>query len=69
MLKSSDGFGMVNYVGVFIPHFANITAVEKPSKTDLPWSRAQPQETAFQEIKKFITNAPVLTFYDSSKEL
>ena len=33
------------------------------------WSWGQEQEKAFQDIKYLVANAPVLTYYDPSKDL
>ena len=38
-------------------------------KKDVPWNWSKSQQTAFEALKKAITDAPVLTYYDPKKEL
>ena len=62
--------GMINYLGRFIPRLASII---KPM-TDLlkesnAWGWDTAQELAFSQVKKLITEAPSLTFYDQTKPI
>lgn len=62
--------GMVNYLGQFIE---NLSAKNKHLrdllKNDTLWQWGAAQENEFNNLKKEITNAPVLTFYDTQKKL
>lgn len=60
--------GMVTFLGRYIP---NLSTVGQPlhellkSKNDWTWGHAQ--QTAFENIKKLLTTAPVLAYYDVTK--
>lgn len=60
--------GMVTFLGRYIP---NLSTVGQPlhellkSKNDWTWGHAQ--QTAFENIKKLLTMAPVLAYYDVTK--
>jgi hypothetical protein len=62
--------GVVNYLGKFLP---NVTEILKPLqnllKKDVPWMWSSSQEAAIANVKKLVTKAPVLSFYDPDKEL
>ena len=62
--------GLVNYLGKFLPHFS---AVAEPlrnlTKNDVPWNWSEVQESTMQELKRMITQTPVLAFYDPMKDL
>ncbi|XP_012938934.1 uncharacterized protein K02A2.6-like [Aplysia californica] len=60
--------GMVNYLGSFVP---NLSTVMKPL-TDLPnhdaeWAWTPAQSSAFPEVKKLLSSAPTLAFFDMRK--
>ena len=60
--------GMTTYLAKFIPNLSQIAAplrilLEKGTE----WHWSHQQETSFQELKKLITNTPVLKFYDPQK--
>lgn len=60
--------GMVNHVGKFIPNLAEITKpLRDLLKEEISWTWDSHQETAFQSIKKHLTQAPVLIHYNSEK--
>ena len=62
--------GTINYLAKFIPKMSTITApLRNLLKQDVPciWSTSQQQ--AVETLKSVITTAPVLAFYDPSKEL
>lgn len=62
--------GMATYVSRYIPKFADLTfPYRQLLKKDAPWSWAEPQQEAFNTIKKLIAQAPVLGYYDQSKPL
>ena len=62
--------GMINYLGRFLP---NVTTVTEPLhnliRQDTPWSWSEVQQRSFDEVKKLLTQAPVLAFYDVNKPL
>ena len=62
--------GMVNYLAKFLP---NITTLMQPLnnllKKDVSWNWSTSQQDAFEQVKKRITEAPVLAYYDPDKPL
>ena len=62
--------GTVTYLAKFLPHLSTIMEPIRSllkDDADFMWSSAQ--ENAFEEIKRMISNAPILAYYDSKKEL
>lgn len=60
--------GMVNYLGRFVPALA---AVGQPLyellKSKNIWTWGHSQQAAFEDIKRMLTKAPVLSFYDVTR--
>ena len=62
--------GTVNYLAKFAPNLANVAQpINNLLKKDVDWNWSECQERAFQDIKKIISQAPLLAFYDPNKEL
>ena len=61
--------GFLNYVAKFIPDLSSITGqpIRELLKKEYLFNWKQEQETALQLIKKKMTSAPVLAFYDVKK--
>ena len=60
--------GLLNYVTKFIPDLSSITQpIRELLKKEVMFHWDHEQETAFQLIKKRMTSAPVLAFYDVKK--
>ena len=62
--------GMVNYLQKFLP---NLTTALHPLhqllKQDVSWNWSSAQEDAFNEVKRLITTAPALAYYNPDKPL
>ena len=62
--------GIVNYLGRFLSH---LTEVAQPLhnliRHNVTWMWSDAQEQAFNAIKKLVTSAPILTYYDCHKPL
>ena len=60
--------GIVNYLGGYIP---NLSQIEQPLnellKKESVWTWGEKQRNAFAEIKKLLTTAPTLAYYDPVK--
>ena len=62
--------GMVNYVCKFIPNLSDLTTpLRQLLHQDVPWHWEKQQETSFKAIKKSLTLAQVLGYYDAQKAL
>ena len=62
--------GFANYLAVFLKQLADIAEpLRNLTRTDVPQAWAEPQQKAFETIAELITSAPLLAFYDPSKEL
>ena len=62
--------GVVNFLSKFVPNMSDIAKpLHNLVKKDVPWNWSKSQQTAFEALKKAITDAPVLTYYDPKKEL
>jgi hypothetical protein len=60
--------GMITYVSKFIPNVSELSApLRLLMKKDIMWHWEQEQETSFQALKKAISEAPVLAYYDVNK--
>ena len=63
-------FGMLNYVGKFVPNMSDLTAplrVLLHKETECHWF--EQQERSFVAIKETLISAPVLAFCDPKQEL
>ena len=62
--------GMINYVAKFIPNLANVTApLRKLLEKDILWHWRPEQDNAYRELKRLITEAPVLQYFDANKQI
>ena len=60
--------GLVNYLNRFSPALADLTVpLRALCKKDILFTWESSQEAAFEAIKKEITSAPVLAYFDQSK--
>lgn len=60
--------GMVNYLGKYIPALATVgQPMYELLKTKNAWTWGPAQQSAFKSIKRMLTTAPVLAFYDVTK--
>ena len=61
--------GTVNYLAKFIEHKANIQEpISQLTQKDVAFVWEKPQQEAFDKLKSVITSAPVLAYFDNSKE-
>ena len=62
--------GTVNYLGKFIP---NLSGINQPLRQllekDVAWHWEDAQKKSFKELKKAITRAPVLKYYDEKEDI
>ena len=62
--------GFVNYLAKFLPKLSDILEpIRQLTRDDVPWIWAAAQDQAFKKVQQLVTEAPVLAFYDPSKEL
>ncbi|GFS01637.1 Pol polyprotein [Elysia marginata] len=60
--------GMTQYVLRFIRGYATITEpLRMLTKKTQPWTWGKPQQDAFDQLKSPLTNAGVMSYFDSSK--
>ncbi|CCO35435.1 Retrotransposable element Tf2 155 kDa protein type 1 [Rhizoctonia solani AG-1 IB] len=60
--------GFVNYLRRFIPDFSAIAQpLHNLTQKDKPWKWGEPEDHSFQELKRRVTNRPVLAHSDPSK--
>ena len=62
--------GTVNYLGKFIP---NLSGINQPLRQllqkDIAWHWEEAQQQSFDELKRAITTAPVLAYYDEKEDI
>ena len=62
--------GTVNYFGRFIP---NLSGINKPLRQllekDTEWHWEESQQKRFNELKRAITTAPVMKYYDVNEDI
>ena len=62
--------GMANYLSKFLPHLSTVTEpLRRLRYKDVEWHWNEAHEGAFTEVKRLITNHPLLPYYDVSKEV
>ena len=62
--------GMVNYLGKFLPNLSDTTApLRSLLKKETEWQWIDQHEQTIIKLKKMITEAPVLAFYDPQKPI
>ena len=62
--------GFVNYLAKFLPKLADVMEpIRRLTRKDTDWIWAEEQEKAFEDVKKLVTEAPVLSYYNPEGEL
>ena len=62
--------GMVNYLARFLPRLSEvIQPITKLTRKDQTWTWGKEQDRSFTEIKKLVTQAPILMYYDVNRPL
>jgi len=58
------------YLGRFLSHLTTTAqSLHNLIKHNVKWTWSEAQENSFNEVKKLVTNAPVLAYYDANKPL
>lgn len=57
--------GMATYLGRFCSHLSEVTEPLRRLITQDEWTWSEDQENAYNEVKRLITEAPVLRFFDA----
>ena len=62
--------GMVNYLSKFLPNLSTVTdSLRKLEEKDTVWCWEDHHDQAIAEVKKMITQEPVLKFYDATQPM
>ena len=62
--------GFVNYLAKFLPGLADVMEpLRRLTRRDTEWQWTEEQENSFKEVKKLVTAAPILSYYDPKEEL
>ncbi|KAK3731843.1 hypothetical protein QZH41_020209 [Actinostola sp. cb2023] len=62
--------GFVIYLAKFLPKLSDVMLpIRELTRKDVDWQWSEKQEKAFSEVKKAVTEAPVLRYYDPKKDL
>ena len=62
--------GTVNYLSRFVPKLTDVMRpISDLTRPDVEWSWTSSHDKAFEEVKHLLTVAPVLAYFDPSKEL
>ena len=62
--------GFVNYLAKFFPIVSEVMApIPYLTKSDVPWTWSDVKEQPFENVKKVVTEAPVLRYYNMKKSL
>ena len=56
---------MINYLGKFLPNLASVSApLRCLLENDIEWALEKPQRKSFNELKRPVTESPVLQIFD-----
>ena len=56
---------MAQYLNTFLPHLSDITKqLRDLTQKETEWVYEHPQQTALDQLKKVVANAPVLRYYN-----
>lgn len=62
--------GMVQYLSKFIPNLSDVSApLRKLLEGDVEWHWETLQQQSFEHLKKLVSKAPVLKYYDVNKDV
>ncbi|KAK3730654.1 hypothetical protein QZH41_011229, partial [Actinostola sp. cb2023] len=62
--------GTVTYLPKFLPRLSAVAEpIRRLTRQDTDWAWTDEQDKAMKEIKKLLTEAPILVYYDPSKEM
>ena len=62
--------GMVTYLAKFLPKLSTVMEpIRRLTKQDVEFKWSEEQDKAMEEIKKLVTTAPILAYYNPKKEL
>ena len=62
--------GFVNYLAKFLPKLSDVLEpIRQLTRDDIQWMWTATHDQAFAKVQQLVTEAPVLTFYDPSKDL
>ncbi|VDI75828.1 Hypothetical predicted protein [Mytilus galloprovincialis] len=62
--------GMVQYMAKFLPDLANdLAPIRELTRKDVPWIWSDECNMAFKRVKKRLTEAPILAYFDVNKEV
>ena len=62
--------GMVNYLAKFLPLLSDMTEpLRRLEDKETEWCWLEQHQKAFDTVKRYLADAPVLKYYDISKEV
>jgi hypothetical protein len=62
--------GFVNYLAKFLPQISTVMSpIRNLTKAGTPWNWSEVQDKAFTEVKRLVSEAPILRYYDANKPL
>ena len=62
--------GMVNYLSKFVPKLSDIMQpIVALTRKDVEWNWSQAQDKTFAEVKRLLTQTPILVYFDPRKQL
>ncbi|XP_060077956.1 uncharacterized protein LOC132557483 [Ylistrum balloti] len=62
--------GVVQYMAKFLPDLAiTLEPIRALTRKDVEWNWSKDCQTAFDEVKRKLTKAPVLAYFDANKEV
>ena len=62
--------GFVNYLARFLPGLTDAMGpIRQLTSKDVPWNWSSVQDKALREVKRLVSEAPILCYYDPKKEL
>lgn len=62
--------GFINYLAKFLPGLADVTEpLRRLTRKGVEWQWTEEQGKSFEEIKRLVTTAPILSYYDPKAEL
>lgn len=69
-IEGVQRLSIINYLAKFLTKLSEVMEpIRRLTRYDTPWEWSREQDKVFQTVQKLVTEVPILSYYDPSKEL